>query len=75
MIPAAYAVLNVAAARHNLQKVREIAPNAKVMAVIKANASRSFFSALESSVIGFIFSARFRWHRLRPAACSPADVG
>lgn len=38
MIPAAYAVLNVAAARHNLQKVREIAPNAKVMAVIKANA-------------------------------------
>jgi alanine racemase len=38
MIPAAYAVLNKAAAAHNLQKVRECAPNAKVMAVIKANA-------------------------------------
>jgi alanine racemase len=38
MIPAAYAVLNVAAARHNLQKVREYAPNARIMAVIKANA-------------------------------------
>jgi len=38
MIPAAYAVLNVAAASHNLQKVREYAPHAKIMAVIKANA-------------------------------------
>ena len=38
MIPAAYAVLNKAAAAHNLQKVRECAPHAKVMAVIKANA-------------------------------------
>ena len=38
MIPAAYAVLNTAAVAHNLQKVREFAPYAKVMAVIKANA-------------------------------------
>lgn len=38
MIPAAYAVLNMAAVTHNLQKVREYAPDAKVMAVIKANA-------------------------------------
>jgi alanine racemase len=38
MIPAAYAVLEVAAVAHNLQKVREYAPHAKIMAVIKANA-------------------------------------
>jgi alanine racemase len=38
MIPAAYAVLNVNAVTHNLQKVRALAPNAKIMAVIKANA-------------------------------------
>jgi alanine racemase len=38
MIPAAYAVLDVTAVAHNLQKVREYAPNAKIMAVIKANA-------------------------------------
>jgi alanine racemase len=38
MIPAAYAVLDMAAVAHNLQKVRECAPNAKIMAVIKANA-------------------------------------
>jgi len=38
MTPAAYAVLDLDAARHNLSKVRECAPNAKVMAVIKANA-------------------------------------
>lgn len=37
MTPAAYAVLDLDAARHNLAKVRECAPNAKVMAVIKAN--------------------------------------
>ncbi len=37
MTPAAYAVLDLDAARHNLSKVRSIAPNAKVMAVIKAN--------------------------------------
>ncbi len=35
---AAYAVLDLDALKHNLAKVREYAPNAKVMAVIKANA-------------------------------------
>jgi len=37
MTPAAYAVLNLEAAQHNLQKVREFAPDSKIMAVIKAN--------------------------------------
>ena len=37
MIPAAYAVLNLDAAQHNLQRVRHYAPGAKIMAVIKAN--------------------------------------
>lgn len=37
MIPAAYAVLNLDAVQHNLSKVRSCAPDAKVMAVIKAN--------------------------------------
>ncbi len=37
MTPAAYAVLNLNALAHNLQKVRDYAPDAKVMAVIKAN--------------------------------------
>ncbi|TAK61751.1 alanine racemase [Methylobacter sp.] len=37
MTPAAYAVLNLDAVRHNLSKVRSCAPDAKVMAVIKAN--------------------------------------
>lgn len=37
MIPPAYAVLNLDAFRHNLSKVRSCAPNAKIMAVIKAN--------------------------------------
>lgn len=37
MIPAAYAVLNLDAVQHNLSIVRSYAPNAKVMAVIKAN--------------------------------------
>ncbi|WP_333874576.1 alanine racemase [Methylobacter sp.] len=37
MTPAAYAVLNLDAVRHNLSKVRSCAPSAKVMAVIKAN--------------------------------------
>ena len=37
MIPAAYAVLNLEALQHNLAKVRDYAPNAKIMAVIKAN--------------------------------------
>lgn len=38
MNPAAYAVLNISAVSHNLQKVREYAPHAKIMAIIKANA-------------------------------------
>ncbi|MFZ2169238.1 MAG: alanine racemase, partial [Methylococcaceae bacterium] len=37
MIPAAYAVLDLNAAEHNLQMVRRYAPEAKIMAVIKAN--------------------------------------
>lgn len=37
MTPAAYAVLNLDAVQHNLSIVRSYAPNAKVMAVIKAN--------------------------------------
>ena len=37
MIPAAYAVLNIDAAQHNLEQVRRYAPKAKIMAVIKAN--------------------------------------
>jgi alanine racemase len=37
MIPAAYAELNLDAVQHNLQRVRQLAPNAKIMAVIKAN--------------------------------------
>jgi alanine racemase len=37
MIPAAYAVLNLDAVQHNLQMVRRYAPEAKIMAVIKAN--------------------------------------
>lgn len=37
MNPAAYAVLDVAAARHNLAVIRQHAPAAKIMAVIKAN--------------------------------------
>lgn len=36
--PAAYAEINLDAARHNLLKVRSCVPQAKVMAVIKANA-------------------------------------
>jgi alanine racemase len=38
IIPAAYAEINLDAVRHNLIKVRGYAPQAKVMAVIKANA-------------------------------------
>lgn len=37
MTPAAYAIVNLDAVQHNLQKVRASAPDAKVMAVIKAN--------------------------------------
>lgn len=38
MRPAAYAVLNLQALQHNLSRVRSYAPQAKIMAVIKANA-------------------------------------
>ncbi|PKM11955.1 MAG: alanine racemase [Gammaproteobacteria bacterium HGW-Gammaproteobacteria-3] len=38
MKPAAYATLNLQAAGHNLAMVRRYAPDAKIMAVIKANA-------------------------------------
>lgn len=37
MTPAAYAVIDFDAARHNLERVRDYAPTAKIMAVIKAN--------------------------------------
>jgi alanine racemase len=37
MTPAAYAALNLEAVQHNAQKVRYYAPDAKIMAVIKAN--------------------------------------
>lgn len=37
MTPAAYAVINLDAVQHNLTNVRQIAPHAKIMAVIKAN--------------------------------------
>lgn len=37
MIPAAHAVLDLSAPRHNLQRVRDHVPGSKVMAVIKAN--------------------------------------
>jgi len=38
MKPAAYAVLDLEAVPHNLAVVRQYAPDAKIMAVIKANA-------------------------------------
>lgn len=38
MLPAAHAVLDMAALPHNLARVRECAPHSKIMAVIKANA-------------------------------------
>ena len=37
MILAAHAILNLEAVQHNLQMVRRLAPDAKIMAVIKAN--------------------------------------
>ncbi|MBS3952358.1 MAG: alanine racemase [Methylomicrobium sp.] len=38
MTPTAYAVINLDAVEHNLMKVHQFAPHAKIMAVIKANA-------------------------------------
>lgn len=37
MTSTVYATINLAAVKHNLAKVREYAPNSKIMAVIKAN--------------------------------------
>lgn len=37
MMPAAYAVVDTEALRHNLARIRTLVPSAKVMAVIKAN--------------------------------------
>ena len=38
MTQAAYALIDIEAVKHNIEKIRAYAPNAKVMAVIKANA-------------------------------------
>lgn len=38
MTPAAYAIVDLNALKHNVEKVRSYAPNSKIMAVIKANA-------------------------------------
>lgn len=38
MNAAAYTIIDLAAIKHNIQKIREYAPKAKIMAVIKANA-------------------------------------
>ena len=38
MTPAAYAIVDLGAVKYNIQKIREYAPKAKIMAVIKANA-------------------------------------
>jgi len=38
MTQAAYAIVNLSAVKHNLEKIRAYAPNSKVLAVIKANA-------------------------------------
>ncbi|MSP26986.1 MAG: alanine racemase [Methylococcales bacterium] len=71
MIPAAYAVLNMAAVSHNLQKVRDCAPDAKIMAVIKANAyghgALRLAHALANEVDGFAVARVDEGVRLRRA--------
>lgn len=71
MNPAAYAVLNTAAILDNLQKVREFAPNANIMAVIKANAyghgALRIANALEHGVQGFAVARVEEGVRLRKA--------
>ena len=52
MSPAAYAVLDLDALQHNLAKVREYAPDAKVMAVIKANAYGHGLSRVATALQG-----------------------
>ncbi|MFI3220620.1 MAG: alanine racemase, partial [Methylococcales bacterium] len=69
MIPAAYAVLNMEAVTHNMQKVREYAPNSKIMAVIKANAyghgALRLAHFLEEEVDGFAVARGDEGIRLR----------
>ncbi|CAG1770912.1 alanine racemase [uncultured bacterium] len=71
MNPAAYAVLNTAAITHNLQKVRELAPNSKIMAVIKANGyghgALRVANALEHHADGFAVARVDEGARLRKA--------
>lgn len=71
MIPAAYAVLNMVAVSHNLQKVRDCAPDAKIMAVIKANAyghgALRLAYALANEVDGFAVARVDEGVRLRRA--------
>lgn len=71
MIPAAYAVLNMAAVSHNLQKVRDCAPHANIMAVIKANAyghgALRLAHALADEVDGFAVARVDEGIRLRKA--------
>lgn len=71
MIPAAYAVLNMAVVSHNLQKVRDCAPHAKIMAVIKANAyghgALRLAHALADEVDGFAVARVDEGIRLRKA--------
>ena len=52
MIPAAHAVLDIFALQHNLQQVRNCAPGAKVMAVIKANGYGHGLERVASALAG-----------------------
>jgi alanine racemase len=71
MIPAAYAVLSLNALKHNVTQVRLNAPNAKVMAVIKANAYGHGLvrvaHALANEVDGFAVARVAEGIRLRKA--------
>lgn len=71
MNPAAYAKLNTAAVLHNVQKVKAHAPNANIMAVIKANGyghgALRIASALEQEVQGFAVARMEEGVRLRKA--------
>ncbi len=52
MIPAAHAVLDIAALQHNLRRVRICAPGAKIMAVIKANGYGHGLERIASALTG-----------------------
>lgn len=55
MIPAgAHIELNIKALRHNAQKVREYAPKAKLMAVIKANAYGHGLLTIANKLSGYV---------------------